>query len=75
MVTRFRSIALKLLVALFVYCLVGFIALPGIARYVVNQQLEKRAAEPARLESVRFNPFTLELTLRGCLHNMVCSDV
>ena len=63
MVTRLRSIALKLLVALLAYCLVGFIALPGVAYYVINQQLEKRAAEPARLESVRFNPFTLELTL------------
>lgn len=52
-----------LMTALVVYCLLGFLILPGVAQRVVNQQLEQYATVPAHLERIEFNPFTLELTL------------
>ena len=55
-----------LMTALLVYCLLGFLILPGVAQRVVNQQLANYATVPARLERIELNPLTLELTL----HNM-----
>lgn len=52
-----------LMTALIVYCLLGFLILPGVAQRVVNQQLTHYATVPARLERIEFNPFTLELRL------------
>ncbi|MCQ4277553.1 DUF748 domain-containing protein [Pseudomonas stutzeri] len=52
-----------LMTALIVYCLLGFLILPGVAQRVVNQQLVQYATVPAHLERIEFNPFTLELRL------------
>ena len=52
-----------LMTALIVYCLLGFLILPGVAQRVVNQQLAHYATVPARLQRIEFNPFTLELRL------------
>ena len=52
-----------LMTALIVYCLLGFLILPGTAQRVVNQQLKNYATVPARLERIELNPFTLQLTL------------
>ncbi len=54
-----------LMTALVVYCLLGFLILPGVAMRVVDQQLAKYATVPARLERIEFNPFTLELRLHN----------
>ncbi|UVE17056.1 DUF748 domain-containing protein [Pseudomonas sp. LS44] len=54
-----------LLIALGLYCLLGFLVVPGIALHVINQQLAKYAKVPASLERLEFNPFSLELTLWG----------
>ncbi len=54
-----------LMTALVVYCLLGFLILPGVAQRVVNHQLIQYATVPARLERIEFNPFTLELNLYG----------
>lgn len=54
-----------LMTALVVYCLLGFLILPGVAQRVVNQQLDEYATVPARLERIEFNPFSLELTLHN----------
>ncbi|MFI8742586.1 DUF748 domain-containing protein [Stutzerimonas zhaodongensis] len=51
--------------ALILYCLLGFLILPGVAERVVNQQLAKYATVPARLERIEFNPFTLNLKLHN----------
>lgn len=56
-----KSLITKLLAALVVYSAVGFWLLPGLALDVVNKQLAKRLTVPARLASLDFNPFTLEL--------------
>lgn len=58
---RAKTIAVTLLVGLFVYTLLGFLLLPGVALHVINQQLEQRISVPAHLDSLQFNPFTLEL--------------
>lgn len=55
--------AVLLLVSL--YCLLGFLILPGIGLRVANQQLAQYSTGPARLERIEFNPFSLELTLWG----------
>jgi uncharacterized protein involved in outer membrane biogenesis len=54
---------ISLMTALIVYCLLGFLILPGVGQRVVNQQLAHYATVPARLERIEFNPFTLELRL------------
>lgn len=60
---RAKSIATKLLIALFLYCLLGFLLVPGIILHTLNHQLSKLALVPAKVRQVEFNPFTLELTL------------
>ena len=54
-----------LLIAVFLYSLIGFLILPGIALRIANQQLAQYAAVPASLQRVQLNPFTLELSLWG----------
>lgn len=54
-----------LLIAVFLYSLIGFLILPGIALRIANQQLTQYATVPASLQRVQLNPFTLELSLWG----------
>jgi uncharacterized protein involved in outer membrane biogenesis len=51
------------LLAVGLYSLLGFLILPGIALHVANQQLAKYVTQPAKLERLEFNPFSLELSL------------
>lgn len=59
-----RAIGAVVLLVL-LYCLLGFLILPGIGLRVANQQLAQYATVPARLERIEFNPFSLEFTLWG----------
>ncbi len=54
-----------LLIAVFLYSLIGFLILPGIALRIANQQLAQYATLPASLQRVQLNPFTFELSLWG----------
>lgn len=54
-----------LLIAIALYSLLGFLILPGIGLRIANQQLAQYATQPAVLERLQFNPFTLELSLWG----------
>lgn len=54
-----------LLISLFLYSLIGFLILPGIALRIANQQLEQFSTLPANLQRLQFNPFSLELSLWG----------
>ncbi len=54
-----------LLIALFLYSLIGFLILPGIALRIANQQLAQYATVPASLQRLQLNPFSLELSLWG----------
>lgn len=56
-----KTIAVSLMIGLFVYSLLGFLLLPGIALHLINKQLEQRVSVPAQLERLQFNPFSLEL--------------
>lgn len=58
---RTRTLAISLLVGLFAYTLLGFLLLPGVALHLINQQLQQRLTAPGHLDSLEFNPFTLEL--------------
>lgn len=60
-----RRAATALLIAIGLYSLIGFLILPGIALRIANQQLEHYATQPARLDRLQLNPFTLELDLWG----------
>jgi uncharacterized protein involved in outer membrane biogenesis len=48
-----------------IYSMLGFFILPGIALRVINQQLANYSTEPAKLERLELNPYTLEVTLWG----------
>lgn len=54
-----------LLIAVFLYSLIGFLILPGVALRIANQQLANYATVPASLQRLQFNPFSLELNLWG----------
>ncbi|WP_369959984.1 DUF748 domain-containing protein [Pseudomonas benzenivorans] len=54
-----------LLIASVLYSLLGFLILPGIALRIANQQLALYATQPARVERLQLNPFSLELSLWG----------
>ena len=58
-----KTLLISLATAVTLYALLGFLLLPALGLYLVNKQFEQRATVPAHLESIRFNPFTLELTL------------
>lgn len=59
----FRRLALGLLSLLALYTLLGSLVLPGTALQLINQQLALYATQPAKLQRLEFNPFTLELDL------------
>lgn len=60
-----RTLLISLISAVALYALLGFLLIPSIALHLVNKQFEQRATVPARLDSIKLNPFTLELTLAG----------
>lgn len=62
---RLFTSAKRLLAAVGLYALLGFLLLPYVARYGVNYLLAEKATVPASLARIQFNPFTLELSLHG----------
>tara|TARA_R100001244_G_C5171241_1_gene131690 strand:- start:3317 stop:6193 length:2877 start_codon:yes stop_codon:yes gene_type:complete len=54
-----------LLIAVALYSLLGFLILPGVALRIANQQLAHYANQPATLQRIQLNPFSLELSLWG----------
>ena len=54
-----------LLITVFLYSLIGFLILPGIALRIANQQLAQYATLPASLQRVQLTPFTHEQSHRG----------
>ncbi|MGX5218200.1 DUF748 domain-containing protein [Pseudomonas segetis] len=54
-----------LIFGLGLYALLGFLIIPGVGLRVINQQLAQYATQPAKLERMQFNPFSLELKLWG----------
>jgi uncharacterized protein involved in outer membrane biogenesis len=60
-----KRVIAALLAAFALYSMLGFFILPGIALRVINQQLANYSTEPAKLERLELNPYTLEVTLWG----------
>ncbi len=54
-----------LIVAFVLYTLGGFLLVPWIAERVIVSQAEKRLGRTPAIEKVRFNPFTLAMTIEG----------
>jgi hypothetical protein len=51
--------------ALALYTLIGFIVVPLVAKHQIPKQIRARLACEATVESVRFNPYTFNTTVRG----------
>ncbi len=59
--SRIVKASLVLLVLLALYSLLGFLVGPRLALHYLNQTLTERLTQPASLQALRFNPFTLQL--------------
>ena len=62
---RLRSWRTALVGLWIAWLIVGFLVIPPIVRKLLIENLRKRAGLEATLRSVRFNPFTLSLTIEG----------
>ncbi len=62
---RLRRLAFWMLLALSAYVLAGFSLLPPVLKSVIITQSAKVLKRPTSLDSVAFNPLTLELGLHG----------
>ena len=55
----------RLVVALVIYSLVGFLVAPAIIKWQLRQQLPALTHRPVTVQQVRANPFALSFTVRG----------
>ncbi len=62
---RLRSWRTALLGLWIAWLIVGFLVIPPVVRKLLIENLRKRAGLEATVRSVRFNPFTLSLTIEG----------
>ena len=62
---RLRSWRTALLGLWIAWLIVGILVIPPIVRKLLIENLRKRAGLEATVRSVRFNPFTLSLTIEG----------
>ena len=62
---RLRSWRTALLGLWIAWLIVGFLVIPPVVRKLLIENLRERAGLEATVRSVRFNPFTLALTIEG----------
>ena len=62
---RLRSWRTALLGLWIAWLIVGFLVIPPVVRKLLIENLRKRAGLEATVRSVRFNPFSLSLTIEG----------
>jgi len=55
----------RLVVALVIYTVVGFLIAPAIIKWQLRQQLPALTHRPVTVQQVRVNPYALSLTVRG----------
>ncbi|WP_374076873.1 DUF748 domain-containing protein [Bdellovibrio bacteriovorus] len=60
-----RKISLGVLAALLLYCILGFLLVPFIAKDQIRKTVEAKFGVQAEIQKVSFNPFTFEMTLEG----------
>lgn len=60
-----RSWAVRLAIGLAVYALVGFFGLPALVKWQLPKQASEQLGRQVTLDDMRFNPFTLSVSLTG----------
>lgn len=63
---RMRRLLYGLAVAVVLFALLGFFAVPPILKGYLVRTLSEKLHRPVTVRTVRFNPFTLTATLAGC---------
>ncbi len=63
---RVRRLLYGLAVAVVLFALLGFFAVPPILKGYLVRTLSEKLHRPVTVRTVRFNPFTLTATLAGC---------
>lgn len=58
-----RKIALRCLIALIIYAVLGFLVLPPLIKPVLIEKLGQALHRPVAIESLSINPFALSVTL------------
>ncbi len=65
LMNKFRKPVLIVLGVILAYALIGFVILPAILKSKLPEMVETETGRKATLEQVKFNPFSLELSLLG----------
>lgn len=60
-----KKISLGALTVFLLYCLLGFLLVPFIAKDQIRKTIEAKFGVQAEIQKVSFNPFTFEMTLEG----------
>lgn len=66
---RWRKWGLRLTVAFLLYTLLGFLLVPALVKWQLVKQLPAATKRQAAVRQVKFNPWTLSLTIRGLALN------
>lgn len=66
---RWRKWSLRLAVAFLLYTLLGFLLVPALIKWQLVKQLPAATKRQAAVRQVKFNPWTLSLTIRGLALN------
>ena len=62
---RTKKIALRCLIAVVIYGVLGFFVLPPLIKPVLVEKLGQASHRPVAIESLSINPFALSVTLEG----------
>jgi len=62
---RAKRLGIFVLAALLVYAVLGFMLIPALVRYVGLSKLNDQVAGYAKVEQIKFNPFTFTLKLKN----------
>jgi hypothetical protein len=66
---RWRKSSLWLAAAFLLYTLIGFLLVPALVKWQLVKQLPAATKRQAAVRQVKFNPWTLSLTIRGLALN------
>ena len=61
----FSRLSIVALLILCTYSIIGFWGVPVVVRNVLSDQFAQQGLQPSRIQFLRFNPFTLKLTLEN----------
>ena len=67
LVTRLKKILAVLVGIIILYTILGFLLAPPILKSVLSKKLTEALNRTATIETIRFNPYVLSLSIRGFL--------